>query len=100
MNINKRIAITGAIAGASLGLLAGSAMAASAAQARPADVPSCVTYSDADWATTLHNTCGNSQKVQVIISWGLDSGCLLLQPGETYVYHYAWPGSFDHIQSC
>lgn len=99
MNIKKWLAVPGVIIG-SLGLLAGPAsLAASASPAIPSDVPSCVTYTDSDFTTGLTNNCGSTQNVQVIISWGPDSGCTALAPGETYLYHY-WPGVFDHIQSC
>lgn len=100
MNINKRLAVAGTIIGSSIGLLAGpAALAASAATSSPASAPSCVNYTDSDFATAVTNNCGDTQNVQVIIDWGPDSGCVSLAPTQTWLYHY-WPGTFNRVQSC
>ena len=77
-----------------------SALTVSAATAGPAsDAPSCITYSDSHFTTTLVNNCGDVENVQVVIIAGPNSGCIQLQPNEVYNYSYPW-GWFDHVQSC
>jgi hypothetical protein len=47
----------------------------------------------------LRNTCGNTQRVRVIIKHGFDSGCFVLDPGEEEVYDWTF-GRYDGLKTC
>ncbi|WP_394840943.1 hypothetical protein LZC95_28190 [Pendulispora brunnea] len=66
-----------------------------------AGAPGCVERSMlAQRSLYVHNNCGNRQRVKVIIRTGPDSDCFAIDPNQTKVVNWAWPGTFDRLDSC
>ncbi|WP_394830267.1 hypothetical protein LVJ94_27540 [Pendulispora rubella] len=72
------------------------------AEAAPlAGAPACVERTMlAQRSLYVHNNCGNRQRVKVIIRTGPDSDCFSIDPNQTKVVNWAWPGTFDRLDSC
>jgi hypothetical protein len=65
--------------------------------------PGCVHrwYEEHWYAFHVHgqNNCGNRQYVKVIIAFGPDSGCMGLDPGQSFTHSFQF-GRFDRLDSC
>jgi hypothetical protein len=99
MHIRRALAV-GAVAAAFAG-----GIAASPAQAAGGTAPACVIRSVSNeidgFSVYLENTCTNTMRVQVIVSYAPDSPCYTLSPGESEVYLYEGIlGIYDRTAVC
>ena len=62
--------------------------------------PSCIkVISQSSRSITVRNDCGNQQRVKLIIAWGPDSGCNVLNPRQQRTFTWTL-GSFDRLDRC